>query len=107
MLLPDKGMLKVKLYAEYYQFKEEMLKLPAKDIFSNCYKIGEIWNIYESMLAMAEVLSEEIIQELWEMPSILEHMYNTWLKRNDSHYFELKEHLDREILLISQQKEDV
>lgn len=102
----DKGMLKVKLYAEYYQFRESMLKLPSKDIFGNCYKIGEIWTIYEIMLAMAEVLSDEIINELWEMPNILEHMYTTWLKRNDSHYYELKEHLDREVLLISQQKEE-
>lgn len=104
--MKDKGMLKVKLYAEYYQFKEEMQRLPPKDIFGNCYKIGEIWTIYEIMIAMAEVLSEEIIQELWEMPNILEHMYNTWLKRNDSHYFELKEHIDREVLLLSQQKEE-
>ena len=69
-LMKDKGMLKVKLYAEYYQFKEEMQRLPPKDIFGNCYKIGEIWTIYEIMIAMAEVLSEEIIQELWEMPNI-------------------------------------
>ena len=55
---------------------------------------------------MAEVLSDEIINELWEMPNILEHMYTTWLKRNDSHYYELKEHLDREVLLISLQKEE-
>lgn len=86
-----------KLYGEYQAYKASALSCPNAEIFSRCYEIDAITNLYEILIEKAEELSDEVLEALLPRRYILSELYDLWLEKEDSCYTEMKKHVEDEI----------
>lgn len=99
----------IKLQREFLQFKESMLKQDKSGLFAACYVIDIHRNLYEILCEMARKIPEQILETAYRKSNLLEWLYGSWLKAEDSYYKELKAHVEKEILQFQpwiQEKED-
>lgn len=87
-----------RLYIEEQLFRDSMLHRDKKTIMEEAYKIETFANLYEILAEQMEQLSEETLRKLLYMNySILEWLYQKWLKMDDSAFDELKAYVDSEL----------
>lgn len=86
-----------KIYDEFQQFRVSMLRKSKDDIFGEAYKIDVFVNLYEILMEKSEVLSDAILRNLLCISGILEILYECWLKKEDSCFSELLQHVEDEI----------
>jgi hypothetical protein len=90
-----------RLYSEYMDYKDGVLRLSNDEIFSKCYEIDIKTNIYDIISELVEKMNDETIKALLDCGNILDELYNGWLKRDDNIYSEIKEYLTDEVVKIS------
>jgi hypothetical protein len=90
-----------RLYSEYLDYKDGVLSLSNDEIFSKCYEIDIMTNIYDILNELVEKMSDETIKALLDCENILAELYNGWLKRDDSICSEIKDYLTYEVGNIS------
>jgi hypothetical protein len=78
-----------RIYGEYQAYKAKILSLSNAEIFSKCYEIDIMTNLYDILSAMTEKLDDDTIRKLLERRNILEELYERWLKRDDNVYAEI------------------
>lgn len=102
----DKKVRKVnaKLYLEYLQFKDEMLRKTQEEVFESCYKIDVFLNLYQIMVEKAQELSVEILVQLEQDEHVLEKLYNGWMKINDSTYEEMVRYVNEKLSSFGMKK---
>lgn len=86
-----------KIYEEYLEFKDKLLQKSKDDIYGDSYKIEVFVNLYEILVEKSDYLSSEILRNLLNQSVILETLYNSWMKKEDSSYDELKQHVEEEL----------
>ena len=86
-----------RLYGNYQAYKVSVLSCSNAEIFSRCYEIDAIVNFYEILAEKAEELPDNVLEALLQHKDILTEMYYLWLKKNDSCYGEMKNHVETEI----------
>ena len=102
-----KEIFRIKVYREFLQYKESMLRQDKTELFASCYMIEVYQEIYGILCEVAEKQPEPVLEMLYGKDNLLEWMCETWLKVEDSYYREMKEHVEREIQrLQAQGKED-
>ena len=80
------------------EFKRNMLKKSKADIFGEAYKIDTVINIYEILLSRAEYLSDIVLCCLLQQSNVLGMLFDTWMKKQDSAYEELLQHVEESIV---------
>jgi hypothetical protein len=90
-----------RLYGEYLDYKDGVLRLSNEEIFSKCYEIDIKTNIYDILSELVEKMNDETIKALLDCGNILDELYNGWLKRDDSICSEINEYLNDEVVKIS------
>lgn len=102
----DKKVRKVnaKLYLEYLQFKDEMLRKTQEEVFESCYKIDVFLNLYQIMVEKAQELSVEILVQLEQDEHVLEKLYNGWMKKSDSTYEEMVQYVNEKLSAFGMKK---
>jgi hypothetical protein len=78
-----------RLYGEYQAYKVSVLSLSGAEIFSRCYEIDIMTNIYDILAEQAERFPENKIQALLGRQHILSELYDRWLKKDDDVYTEI------------------
>lgn len=86
-----------KIYYEYMEFKAAMLKKSKSEIYAEAYRIDIMINLYEILVEKAEKLPDWILWNLLQQPNILNLYYELWLKKEDSCYEELLQHVEEEL----------
>jgi len=86
-----------KVKDEYRHFKKKMLKKRKKEIFREAYKIDVFANLYNILTEKAETLSDGILQSLLSSSGVMDVMYDSWLKKDDSSFDELMQCVEQEI----------
>ncbi len=86
-----------RIYGEFQSYKASVLESTNAEIFALCYEIDTIITIYEILSDLTETFTEEELSGLLKRKNILRELYQLWLKKEDSHYSELKEHVSGEI----------
>ena len=94
-----------RLYGEYQAYKASVLSCPNAEIFNRCYEIDAIVNFYEILVKMAEGLSDGVLENLLQRRNILMELYDLWIKKNDSCYMEMQNHVRDEIESIAKEFE--
>lgn len=89
---------RIKLYREYLQFKESILTQDRAEIFESCYRIDVYRNLYEIMSGLAERMPAYMLEMLYGNVGLLDWLYESWIKVDDSHYGGLKWHVERMVL---------
>ena len=87
-----------KLYGEYQKFKRELLRMGKNEVFANAYKIDIMITLYEILFEKAESLSEKVLWDMLLQPNLLETYYLRWMGKKDSHFEELLEHVEEELM---------
>ncbi|MCM1190058.1 MAG: DUF3848 domain-containing protein [bacterium] len=100
----------IRLQREYLQFQESMLKQDKLGLYGSCFCISVHRDIYEVLYGLAVEMPESELEVLYGKDSLLEWLYETWMKTEDSYYEELKAHVEAELLRfrlrVKQGKED-
>jgi len=86
-----------RIYGEYQAYKVSILSLSSAEIFSKCYEIDIMTNIYDILAERVESLSENTVAALLEQKNVLQWIYERWLKKDDSSYAELENHVMDEV----------
>ena len=81
--------IQTKIYADYGEFKSDMLKKSPEDIFDENYKIFCIEEIKVILLTEGEFTTEELRVILDFKKNILEQIYDEWLDSSYSCHDEL------------------
>ncbi len=89
-----------RIYGEYQAYKASILGLSNGEIFTKCYEIDVMTNFYEILLELVGNLSEEAVSTLLKQRNILTELYQKWLKKADSAYEELENHVRDEIGML-------
>lgn len=79
-----------KISIEMRRYKQKIEKLPPEEIFGSAYQIEMMVNIYELLMEMAGTMNSGMLKRLIVTPSLLNHMYSMWLKKEDSLLYELE-----------------
>lgn len=87
-----------KIYDEYAGFQKEMLRKDRADIYGEAYRIDILINLYEILLDKAETLPDAVLRILLQRSSLLETVYDRWLKKADGAYEELVQHVEEELM---------
>ena len=86
------------IYDELRAYKEKTLLENKEQIFGKAYEIDVVSNLCTVLEELADCLSEIVLKDLVSQGTgILETLYQKWLKKEDSSYRELKEHVEAEI----------
>lgn len=86
------------IYDELRAYKEKALLEDKEQILGKAYEIEVVSNLCIVLEEMADNLSEIVLKDLvGQGTGILETLYQKWLKKEDSSYRELKEHVEAEI----------
>lgn len=86
-----------KIYSELQEFKESVLMQEKSLIYGEAYKVEIFSTLYEILLEKADSISDTMLLNLLEQSAgILEMIYQDWIKKDDSSYQELREHVDNE-----------
>ena len=96
-----------KLMKEIYLFRKALLRDDKRNIIEKSYRIDTMFRIYDIVREMAERMStESLICLVVNDIEILESLYQSWLKKEDSLQEELKQHVEMELYKeIIRQKE--
>ena len=94
------SLLCLKVNVEYERFKKSQLELSAEEIYGNAYRIQCYMCIYENMLELSQIFSENVLATLVTFPELLAYLFEGWLKVEDSSDEELNSYLQQEILEI-------
>lgn len=87
-----------KIYEELQEYKNSILKQSTEIVYGESYRIEIISTLYEILLEKADSISDTVLLSLLEQSTgILEMIYQDWLKKEDSSYQELVEHVDKEL----------
>ena len=86
-----------RLYGEFQAFRADMLALTNRELFGRCYEIDVKINLYEIMMEKAGGLTAEMLSVLLKQKNILSGLYDSWLKKDDSQYGELVDHVEESI----------
>lgn len=86
-----------RIYGEYQAYKVSILSLSNAEIFSKCYEIDIMTNLYDILAERVERLSEDTVQALLKHKNILAGLYERWLKKDDTNYAELENHVIDEV----------
>lgn len=87
-----------KIYQELQEYKNTILKQSTATIYRESYQIKIVSTLYEILLEKADSISNTVLLHLLEQSSgILEMIYQDWLKKENSSYQELTEHVEREL----------
>lgn len=80
-----------RIYAELLNFQIDLLKQDKEVIYFSAYKIEVYSNLYNILYEQSKYESEATLMQLmYRKGSILEYIYNGWLKVEDSFVDELK-----------------
>ena len=93
-----KEVFDIKLHREYLQFKESMLMQGKDELFASCYKIDVYRNLYEIMGGLAGRMPDAMLETLYWKTGLLDWLYESWVKVEDSYYGELKMHVEKAVL---------
>ena len=86
------------IYDELQAYKEKTLLEDKERIFGKAYEMDVVSNLCMVLEELADSLSEIVLKDLVSQGTgILETLYQKWLKKEDSSYRELKEHIEAEI----------
>lgn len=86
-----------RLYSELQDFKQSVLSKDKESVYGEAYKVEIFSTLYEIFLEKADSISDAMLLNLLAISGgILETAYQDWLKKEDSSYRELKEHVDQE-----------
>ena len=103
-----RGLLEKRLYLELQIFRYSVLRKSKREIYDCAYKIEVLETIYDILLENIQNIKEEILYHLlWWNGGILELMYQEWLKKEDSSYVELSEHIRGELTLFSEDNHEI
>jgi hypothetical protein len=86
-----------RIYGEYQAYKASVLGLTNSEIFSRCYEIDSVTNLYDILTVKIESLDDVTIQGLLDRRNILAELYERWLKKPGSSYADMEEHVAEEI----------
>lgn len=89
---------RIKLYREYLQFKESMLLKDRLDLYGCCYRIDVYRNLYEIVSGLAARMPAHMLEAMYGKDGILDWLFESWTKADDSCHKELEEHVEREVL---------
>lgn len=85
-----------KLYLEYIRFRDETLQKIQKEIFSGCYKIDVLLNIYEILVEKTkELKSEGVLEALPD--DTLEQLYCGWIRMENDVFQGLEEYVNQSL----------
>ncbi len=86
-----------RLYSELQDFKQSVLEQDKQSVYGDAYKIEVFSSLYNILMEKADSISDVVLLSLIEQSTgILEKIYQDWLKKEDSSYQELAEHVDSE-----------
>lgn len=87
-----------RLYKELQEFKESVLAQDKQAVYGESYKVEVFSTLYEIFLEKADAISDAVLLNLLGCSAgILETVYEDWLKKEDSSYQELREHVESEL----------
>ena len=87
-----------RIYEELQAFKQTVLSEEKENIYGESYKIDVFVNLYKILVEQAGKLSDDVLKRLLQQSTgILNRMYETWLKKEDSSYSELEKHVLEEV----------
>ena len=69
-----------KVYLEFEQYRQDMLKQPPNEIFNLCYQTDCIVNIYEHLLIISETATEQELITVINYPDFIHYVYSEWIK---------------------------
>lgn len=85
-----------KLYLEYIRFRDETLRKMQKEIFSGCYKIDVLLNIYEILVEKTkEPKSKDTFEALPD--DVLEQLYCGWVQMEKDVFQGLEEYVNQSL----------
>lgn len=101
-----KRLLAKRLYLELRMYRHATLRKSKKEIYESSYKTELMAAIYEVLLESLEYINENTVCNLlyWN-ESILEFLYDEWLKKEDSSFEELKAHIGAELGVVPETEE--
>ncbi len=97
--------LKKKLGIEYARFKEDVLQLTPQEIYERSFQIDITWNLHEILQSLLPDLSEEEVRKLCVLENVIGHLFQGWLKVDDSCMDELRAYVKEKISTICKEKE--
>lgn len=102
-----KRLLAKRLYLELRMYRYAILRKSKKEIYESSYKTEMMTAIYEVLLESLEYINENTVCNLlyWN-ESILEFLYEEWLKKEDSSFEELKAHVGAELGIVPETEEN-
>lgn len=87
-----------RLYKELQDFKQSVLAQDKQIVYGEAYKVEVVSTLYEIFLEKADTISDTVLLSLTgQSAGILETVYEDWLKKEDSSYQELEEHVESEL----------
>lgn len=90
-----------RIYGEYQAYKADILSLPNAEIFGKSYEIDTVVNLYEILMEKIQRLPVDTLAALLPNKNILMEFYNSWMKKDDSSYWELAGHVEDEIKTVA------
>ena len=95
-----------RIYAEFLNFKNDMLTQDKEIIYRSSYKIEFFVNVYEILVDQVEKQSEAVLYRLvYQCTGILESLYEEWLRMEDNAFSELQDYVYKELFKKSELKE--
>lgn len=87
-----------RIYAELINFKNDILSQDKESIYRSAYKIEFFASVYEILVERAEKLSEaDLYCLVYQRGSIIEALYEKWLKQEDHAFLELQDYVHQEL----------
>ena len=100
-----KRLLIRRLYLELQIFQYSVLSKTKREIYESAYKIELMASIYELLVELVESINETMVNYLLKWNgSILEFLYQAWLKQEDSTWEELEAHITSALERIAKQE---
>ncbi len=86
-----------RLYGEYQAFRASVLGCPSARNFDRCYEIDAVSNFYEILVEKGRSAFRGYSGNSFAAQRILSNLYEVWLKKYDSSYSEMQQHVEEEI----------
>lgn len=87
-----------RIYVELLNFKNDILAQEKEVIYGSAYKIEFFASVYEILAESAEKLSEaDLYCLVYQNGSIIENLYEKWLKQEDHAFLELQAYVHQEL----------
>lgn len=82
-----------KITAEMRLFRERAMQMKKEEIFADAYRIDCAIRIYEILMEISAKLGKSELEGCINMGSLLDFLYESWLKESDSQEEELEHSL--------------